>query len=189
LRGLQKKDFIQLKRYRKKDLIKTQNVEYKTAFSKLVSAKIFYYLFILVLPLVFSTQVWWLTLVFYFSMHFTSGVFISVIFQLAHVVSETDFPQPKLSGEMDNNWAIHQLHTTANFGKKNLPLSWFVGGLNFQIEHHLFPNICHVHYRKLSEIVKATAQEFDLPYYQNSLIGAISSHAKHLHKLGKYDMA
>ncbi|NQX98501.1 MAG: fatty acid desaturase, partial [Flavobacteriales bacterium] len=67
--------------------------------------------------------------------------------------------------------------------------SWFVGGLNFQIEHHLFPNICHVHYRKISEIVKKTATDFDLPYYQNTLIGAISSHAKHLNKLGKYDFS
>lgn len=184
-----KKDFIQLKRYRKKDLLKTQGIDYKTAISKLVSVKIFYYIFILGLPLILSSQAWWMTLLFYFAMHFTSGVFISVIFQLAHVVSETDFPLPELSGKMDNNWAIHQLHTTANFGKKNLPLSWFVGGLNFQIEHHLFPNICHVHYRKLSEIVRDTAKEFDLPYYQNSLFGAISSHAKHLNKLGKYDMA
>tara|TARA_B100000809_G_scaffold76741_1_gene74522 strand:- start:2357 stop:3448 length:1092 start_codon:yes stop_codon:yes gene_type:complete len=184
-----KKDFIQLKRYRKKDLIKTQNIDYKTAFAKLVSAKIFYYAFIFVIPLIFSSQAWWITLLFYFAMHFTSGVFISVTFQLAHVVSETDFPIPKLSGEMDNNWAIHQLYTTANFGKKNIPLSWFVGGLNFQIEHHLFPNICHIHYPKLSEIVRDTAIEFNLPYYQNSLLGAISSHAKHLNRLGKYDIA
>jgi linoleoyl-CoA desaturase len=90
---------------------------------------------------------------------------------------------------MDNNWAIHQLYTTANFGKNNIPLSWFVGGLNFQIEHHLFPNICHVHYPKLSKIVRDTAIEFNLPYYQNSLLGAISSHAKHLNRLGKYDIA
>jgi linoleoyl-CoA desaturase len=184
-----KKDFIQLKRYRKKDLIKTQNIDYKTAFAKLVSAKIFYYVFIFVIPLIFSSQAWWITLLFYFAMHFTSGVFISVTFQLAHVVSETDFPIPKLSGEMDNNWAIHQLYTTANFGKNNIPLSWFVGGLNFQIEHHLFPNICHVHYPKLSKIVRDTAIEFNLPYYQNSLLGAISSHAKHLNRLGKYDIA
>ncbi|MGB0886818.1 MAG: fatty acid desaturase family protein [Vicingaceae bacterium] len=183
-----KKDFIQLKRYGKRGLIKTQGTDYKSAFAKLFIAKVLYLAFILVCPIIFSSQAWWLTILFYFAMHFTSGVFISVIFQLAHVVSETDFPLPKLTGEMDNNWAIHQLHTTANFGKRNLPLSWFVGGLNFQIEHHLFPNICHVHYRKLSKIVKETALEFDLPYYQNSVFGAIYSHAKHLNKLGKFDM-
>lgn len=183
-----KKDFIQLKRYKRKDLIKTQNITYKKAFTRLVLAKIFYISFIFVLPLIFSSQVLWLTILFYFIMHFTSGIFISTIFQLAHVVSETDFPKPDSNGSMDNSWAAHQLYTTANFGKNNLPLSWFVGGLNFQIEHHLFPNICHVHYRKISDIVKATAQEFDLPYYQNTLLGAIHSHTKHLKKLGKPDL-
>ena len=184
-----KKDFIQLKRYKRKDLIKTQNISYKKAYLRLVFAKLFYISFILVLPLIFSSQTWWLTLLFYFIMHFFCGFIISVIFQLAHVLTETKFPQPSTGGKIENNFAIHQLHTTANFAKKNLPLSWFVGGLNFQIEHHLFPNICHVHYRKISDIVKNTAKEFDLPYYQNTLLGAIRSHAKHLSKLGKYDLA
>ncbi len=183
-----KKDFLQLRRYKTKDLIKTQNITFKKAYLRLVFAKLFYISFILVLPLILSSQAWWLTLLFYFIMHFTSGLFISTIFQLAHVVSETNFPKPNIDGSMENNWAAHQLYTTANFGKKNLPLSWFVGGLNFQIEHHLFPNICHVHYRAISNIVKSTAQEFDLPYYQNSLFGAISSHIKHLRQLGKQDL-
>ncbi len=184
-----KKDFIQLKRYKKKDLIKTQNITYNKAFIRLILAKLFYISYVLVIPIIFSSQLWWLTLIFYFIMHFVCGFILSVTFQLAHVVSETEFPEPSKDGKMENSWAIHQLYTTANFARKNLPLSWFVGGLNFQIEHHLFPNICHVHYRKISKIVKATAKEFDLPYYQNTLIGALVSHAKHLSKLGKYDFA
>ncbi|PCJ28331.1 MAG: acyl-CoA desaturase [Flavobacteriales bacterium] len=184
-----KKDFIQLKRYKRKDLIKTQNISYKSAYTRLVFAKSFYISFIIIIPLIFSSQAWWLTLIFYFIMNFVCGFIISVIFQLAHVLTETSFPVPSSDGEIENNFAIHQLYTTANFAKKNLPLSWFVGGLNFQIEHHLFPNICHVHYRKISEIVKKTALEFNLPYYQNTLFGAISSHTKHLTKLGKYDLA
>ena len=122
-------------------------------------------------------------------MHFTCGFIIAVIFQLAHVVEETNFPQPDENGKIATNFVIHQLHTTANFARKNLPLSWFVGGLNFQIEHHLFPNICHVHYREISTIVRDTALEFGLPYHQNTLFGAIASHAKHLYQLGKHDFA
>ena len=184
-----KKDFIQLKRYKEKDLIKTQDISYKAAFFRLILAKAVYVSFILVLPIIFSSQIWWATIMFYFAMQIVSGLIISVVFQLAHVLEETDFPKPLGDGKIENNFAIHQLHTTANFARKNLPLSWFVGGLNFQIEHHLFPNICHVHYRKISKIVKATAKEFDLPYYQNTLFGAIASHAKHLTKMGKYDVA
>jgi len=184
-----KKDFIQLERYKNKDLIKTQNISYKKAFLRLVFAKLFYASYIVAIPMIFSSQAWWATLLFYVTMHFVCGVIISVTFQLAHIVSETKFPEPKKDGSMENNWAIHQLYTTANFAKTNLPLSWFVGGLNYQIEHHLFPNICHIHYRKISKIVKKTATEFELPYYHNSLIGALVSHAKLLTKLGKYDVA
>ncbi len=185
-----KKDFIQLERYKKKDLIKTQGIAYKDAFLRLIFIKLFYTSFILVLPIIFSSQVWWLTLIFYLIMHFVCSLTLSSIFQAAHVITKTSFPTPDKEGKMINNWAIHQLHTTANFARKNLLLSWFVGGLNYQIEHHLFPNICHIHYRKISKIVKQTTKEYGLPYYNhNTFIGALISHTKHLIKLGKYDVA
>ncbi len=182
-----KKDFIQLERYKGKDLLKTQSISYKKALTRLILAKLFYYAYVLVIPMIFTNQAWWLTLSFYFIMHFVCGLLISVIFQLAHVVSEASFPKPSETGTIENNWAIHQLYTTANFAKKNPLITWFVGGLNYQVEHHLFPNICHVHYPKISKIVRDTAKEFDLPYYQNSFLGAIASHTKFLTKLGKYD--
>ena len=180
-----KKDFIQLRRYHKKDLLKTQGVTYKKACLNLVIVKALYFLQILVIPLIFANQQWWLTLIFYFIMHYVCGLILSTIFQAAHVVNETSFPLPDESGNIENNWAVHQLYTTANFAENNRILSWYVGGLNFQIEHHLFPNICHVHYRKISKIVRETAQEFQLPYYSNpSFFGALKSHYQLLAKLG-----
>ena len=87
---------------------------------------------------------------------------------------------------MQNAWAVHQLQTTANFSRDNRFLNWYVGGLNFQIEHHLFPNICHVHYRKLSEIVQETAEEFQLPYnLKPSFAHALQSHIRTLKTLGR----
>ena len=183
-----KKDFIQLSRYKKKDLIKTQNISYKKAFLRLILAKVFYILYVLVVPIIFSSQAWWITLIFYFMMHLACGFMISVIFQLAHIVSEADFPTPSKDGEIENNWAIHQLHTTANFAQSNWPLSWYVGGLNYQIEHHLFPNICHIHYKKISKIVKQTASDYGLPYhFHKTFFSALYSHAKLLTQLGKHD--
>jgi linoleoyl-CoA desaturase len=73
-------------------------------------------------------------------MHYTAG-FLSIVFQLAHVVEETDNPSPNELGEMGNTWAIHQLFTTTNFAPKNKIVNWYTGGLNHQIEHHIFPNI------------------------------------------------
>jgi linoleoyl-CoA desaturase len=86
---------------------------------------------------------------------------------------------------LENNWAIHQLHTTTNFGHKNKLLSWYVGGLNYQVEHHLFPNVCHVHYRNLAPIVEQTAKEFGLPYKsKETFTGALVAHAKLMKELG-----
>ena len=85
-----------------------------------------------------------------------------------------------------NNWAIHQLRTTSNFANNSTLFSWYVGGLNFQIEHHLFPTMSHVHHREVSKIVEKTAVEFGLPYHsQPSFLGAIANHAKMLYKLSK----
>src|SRR5690606_22588892 len=119
-------------------------------------------------------------------MHYVAGFILAIIFQPAHVIDGTEYPLPNDDGRMENSWAIHQLHTTTNFANKSRFLSWYVGGLNFQIEHHLFPNVCHVHYRNISTIVKDTAKEFDLPYKSApTFLDAIVGHAKLLKELGK----
>ena len=75
--------------------------------------------------------------------------------------------------------------TTTNFAPNNRLLSWYVGGLNYQVEHHLFPSICHVHYRKISKIVKETAEEYGVPYHSiDRFRGAIAEHARMLYMLG-----
>jgi linoleoyl-CoA desaturase len=101
-----------------------------------------------------------------------------------------DFNSPNESRVVDKNWFVHQLNTTCNFAMNSKLLSWFIGGLNFQIEHHLFPNICHIHYKKISKIVQSTAQEFNVPYksYKN-MFSAVRSHYKFLKHLGSYKLA
>lgn len=119
-------------------------------------------------------------------MHWVAGFTLAVIFQMAHVIEETEHhPFPHGTGTIDNQWAIHQLETTANFGTGNRFLNWYAGGLNFQVEHHLFPNICHIHYKAISKIVKETAQEYGVAYNEKpSLAAAVASHYRLLRKLG-----
>ena len=118
-------------------------------------------------------------------MQFIAGFILSIIFQPAHVVPTSDFPVPDESGNIEADWAVCQLANTANFAPKSRLFSWYVGGLNFQIEHHLFPNICHIHYRHISKIVKETAEEFKLPYHSyKTFFGALSDHARFLQKMG-----
>ncbi|TAF32268.1 MAG: acyl-CoA desaturase [Cytophagales bacterium] len=141
-----------------------------------------------VMPFIIIPQPWWQVLLGMMVMHFFEGFLLTIIFVMAHVVEETHFPVPNLDGEIENNWAVHQLYTTADFAQKNSFLNFIAGGLNFQIEHHLFPHICHVHYASLSRIVENTAREFDLPYINNPTFGsALSSHLSFLKKMGRQE--
>src|SRR5699024_9363885 len=93
-------------------------------------------------------------------------------------------PLPDEKGQMKNTWAIHQLFTTVNFSPKNKFINWFTGGLNHQIEHHIYPNICHIHYKRIAEIIQKTAQEFNLPYYEYKTTSkAIQAHFRHLKRM------
>lgn len=114
------------------------------------------------------------------------GCRISIVFQLAHVVEETTFPlaiQPP--EKMEDEWALHQLKTTANFGTQSKFITWWAGGLNFQVEHHLFPKISHIHYPAISKIVKQTCRELGIPYLEHhTMREAIRSHIAHLKLMG-----
>ena len=180
------KDFRQLVRYKRNGVLAMQHRPFRELFFELILSKILYYAYILVLPLLLSSAPWWLTVAGFIAMHMILGFTLAIIFQPAHVVSETEFPQPDEKGNMENHWAIHQLLTTSNFAPKSRIFSWFVGGLNFQVEHHLLPNICHVHYKKLSKIVRETAEEYGLPYHvQPTFLAALWSHMKLLWSLGR----
>jgi linoleoyl-CoA desaturase len=152
----------------------------------LFGSKAVYYILFLVIPLVFIHATWWQVLLGFVLLHLTEGLTMAIIFMLAHVVEETDFPLPDNTGNIKNTWAVHQLYTTANFGRNNALLNFLCGGLNFQVEHHLYPKICHVHYRRISAIVKETAESFNLRYNDNaSFFSAIASHIRLLKALGR----
>jgi linoleoyl-CoA desaturase len=179
------KDFSQLKRYEDKGLLSSQKASLGKELVKLAFHKVLYFSYVLVLPMLFTNQPWWLILGGFFLMHYVAGFILSVVFQPAHVINETSFPQSDDTGNVENTWAVHQLYTTANFAQDNRLLSWYVGGLNYQVEHHLFPMICHIHYRKISKIVRETAAEFNLPYLsEKSFTSALINHGKMLKRLG-----
>jgi linoleoyl-CoA desaturase len=180
------KDFFGLVRYKEKDLLKSQDTTFSKALTGLIISRIFYIGFFIVLPLLLIDMPWYGTLLGFFLMHFICGLVLALIFQPAHVVNETEFVVPNEDLSIENHWAIHQMKTTLNFANKSHFFSWFVGGLNFQVEHHLFPNICHVHYKKISKIVKETADEYGVPYYsEKTFFGALRNHFSMLNKLGK----
>lgn len=141
------------------------------------------HLFIFILaPIYFVGFLPWL--VGFLVMALTAGFVLSIVFQLAHTVEHTHFPEPTESGKMQDEWAIHQLKTTANFATKNKALSWFVGGLNFQVEHHLFPKISHIHYPAISKIIKQACKEYGVTYIEyKKMLHAVMSHVSYLQHL------
>ena len=184
------KDFQQLVRYKEKNLLAGQGLTLKKAMTEIIFHKMWYVALFIALPLITIALPWYQIMAGFFLMHFICGLFLALIFQPAHVIEETEFFVPDHSGSVENNWAIHQMKTTSNFANGSGAFSWFIGGLNYQIEHHLFPNICHVHYKDISPIVKQTALEFNVPYYHHStFLKALSSHFTLLNELGtgEYD--
>jgi linoleoyl-CoA desaturase len=126
-------------------------------------------------------------LIGFLTMGMVTGFVLSIVFQLAHTVEHTHFPLPdNATGKMEDEWAIHQVKTTANFATRNKLVSWLVGGLNFQVEHHLFPKISHVHYPSISKIIKKACEDYGIKYieYPNVRL-AVASHVAYLRQLGR----
>jgi linoleoyl-CoA desaturase len=145
------KDITQILRYKKMGLTKGKNFNHLII--ELIISKTFYYSYMVILPILLLDIPWWSVFLLLILKHLIAGFTLATIFILAHVVPETSWPEPTKELEIKNNMAIHQLETTSNFAPKSRIFNWFIGGLNYQIEHHLFPGICHVHYKKLSKIV------------------------------------
>ncbi|MBU6340509.1 MAG: acyl-CoA desaturase [Bacteroidetes bacterium] len=181
------KDFMQFYRYQLNGVNQNAPEVNRKALVRMILVKVAYMVIILGLPLfVLGTSQWLSVVLGFILMHFVAGVVLSVVFQLAHTVEEASHPMPNDQGCIENEWAIHQLNTTVNFSRNNKLLSWYVGGLNFQVEHHLFPRVCHIHYPKIAPIVKQTAEEFGIPYLENpNFSAALRSHLSALRRFGK----
>ena len=149
-------------------------------------SKVLYLLFYVAIPV--YVVGWGSWAIGFTVMHITMGLTLALVFQLAHVVEHAEFEAVSGSDSkvIENEWAIHQIKTTVNFAPKNKIISWFVGGLNFQIEHHLFPKVSHVHYPALSKIVQKICNQFNVPYHAYpTMTQAISSHFRMMKQLGQ----
>jgi linoleoyl-CoA desaturase len=177
-------DFKRLANYAKMGLLRAQQTDLRTELAKMAVRKVAYLVIILGLPLWLTTFSLTEVLIGFFIMHWVASIILSFIFQMAHVVEGAG--QIELAPEVASDWHVHQLLTTSDFGRNNYFLSWYVGGLNYQIEHHLFPNICHTHYKNIAPIVQQTALEFGIPYnLKPSFRSAIASHVHRLKDLGR----
>lgn len=151
---------------------------------RFVGAKAIFFTIAFAIPLMLHSVL--AVLLFYGVTVIIAGVVVSVVFQLAHCVEEADFPIPVPdSNTVANSWAIHQIETTVNFSRRSKVQSWLLGGLNFQVEHHLFPRICHVNYPLISKVVEQTCREYGVAYLEHPTFRVgLASHFRWLRRMG-----
>lgn len=136
------------------------------------------------LPLLFHS--WWVVLIYYGTTAVVVGITLSVVFQLSHVVEEAEFVAAPEDNLIENAWAIHQVESTVDFARRSKLAAWLLGGLNFQIEHHLFPKICHVHYPALAPLVEETCREFGIKCHEHPTFWhGVASHFRWLREMGR----
>lgn len=174
------------KKFFQKRIGKHENKHPRIEYFNLFFYKLLYYFLFIILPLLVMDIAWWQFLIGFLAMNFAEGLVLGLVFQLAHLVEQTVLPNPRPHENMENAWAEHQMKTTANFASNSAITTFLCGGLNLQVEHHLFPKICHIHYPQISGIVRDVALEFSLPYHENkSFASALRSHYNFLKKAGK----
>ncbi|MBD81111.1 MAG: acyl-CoA desaturase [Crocinitomicaceae bacterium] len=178
------KDLRSAVKYFQQGFIQTRMAAVQLALT-IVFKKLIFYLFFLAIPLMILPFDYAVSVGMFLTMLVVAGITLTLVFQLAHVVPDCK-TEKNAENLQDQNWHAHQLQTTSNFAHNNKLLSYLIGGLNYQIEHHLFPGICHIHYPQISKIVKQTAMEFSLPYhYEETVSDAIRSHYRLLRDLGR----
>ena len=179
-------DFRDIFRYKNEKTIQIKSRVFWEEFSLMLFFKLSYVAFIFLIPVfVVGISFWWVLLGFLI-VQFVCGLFLAHVFQLAHVVERTKIVKPPITGSLKNHWAIHQLLTTFNFSPGSKIANFLTGGLNHQVEHHLFPTISHVHYPELSKIIKKTTKKFNLPYCENKTFwSGLMSHYRLLKRLGR----
>lgn len=178
------KDFKRIRKYKELGLLEGQGVTYGGALAMLVATKLVYLTYMIAIPLLLGYH-WALVAGGFMLMHIIGGLLLAMIFQPAHIMENHEFVEDNAS-ELNECYESHQLTTTTNFAGRNAVLTWFCGGLNFQIEHHIFPNICHVHYPEISKIVRETAKEYGLPYNSIPIFGgALAMHQRTMKRLSR----
>lgn len=150
-----------------------------------ITGKVIFFSWAILVPLLFHPFP--VVLFFYGITVLVLGTTLSVVFLLPHLVGQAEFPLPKKDSlAMESSWAEHQARVTLDYAQKNMVATWFLGGLNYHLEHHLFPTICHVNYPAIAHIVKQTCSDFNVPYgVHGTFLAGLASHYRWLQEMGR----
>ncbi|MEO1416195.1 MAG: acyl-CoA desaturase [Bacteroidota bacterium] len=177
---------IDFRLFFKKNICNLHNIQHpRTEWMKLWFFKTFFLTYILFIPMMVLDLPWYEVLLGFMLMHLSAGLLLSFVAVLGHFVEGPSFPAPDSSGAIDKTWGDHELEATIDFANRSRFMHWLTGGLNTHIAHHLFPQVCHVHYYEMTPIIQQTAREFGMPYRAERFGAALSSHFRYLRKMGQ----
>ena len=145
--------------------------------------KIIYIGYMIVIPsMVFP---FWKVIIAFILMQVILAIIFTIVTAPAHVATSNKYFTPNSKGIIEENWAVVQLETTTDFSRNSWIANNFFGGGNYQVVHHLFPGICHIHLPWISQIVDKTTLEYGLEYNHTSLISVLHHHVKMLRAFGQ----
>jgi linoleoyl-CoA desaturase len=155
----------------------------RRALTIFIGGKLIFLLLAFVIPLALHPL--WAVVAIYVLTAAVIGLVLGAVFQLAHCVEDAAFPLDQTPGHIEKAWAAHQVETSVDFARDSRAAAWLLGGLNFQIEHHLFARMCHVNYAAIAPIVEKTCREFGVRYHQSpTVLAALRSHYRWLSRMG-----
>ena len=179
--------FIDFRLFFRREICNLKDIQHpKREWFLLLAFKSFYITYILLLPWLLTPLTLWQAFLLLLFLHLCGGTLLSYVAVLGHFVEGPVFP-PAPNGVVDNSWAEHELEATIDFAPQSWWVNWVTGGLNTHVAHHLFPEVCHVHYRALTPIIADVCREYGMVYQSDSLLGAIRSHFRYLGNLGQED--
>lgn len=174
---------IDFKLFFKKDICNLKNMHHPRAeWIKLFAFKILYVCYSILLPAYYAGLGLKYAIGYFLLMHFFGGILLSIVAVLGHFVEGPIFPKVE-HNIIPKSWAEHELEATIDFAPTSSCMHWFTGGLNTHTAHHLFPGICHTHYKAITPIIMRYCLAHGYPYHAESFLNALKSHFRYLIKL------
>ena len=153
----------------------------------IIAGKVLHVSWALILPMLLFP--WRFVIPVYLVGSWLIGTSLAATFQIAHCVDIAGFSDvtTELSGD---GMVWHQLRTTADVRQRTSLLGRFrsvvVGGLDFQIEHHLAPHIPHTAYKRMAVQLREVCANHDIAYLaHDGVVGAVKSHQRWLRVMGR----
>ena len=174
---------IDIRLFFKKEICNLKNIKHpRKEWIQLILFKTFYIMYMLVLPVLFTDMSLTVVIALFMLMHCAAGLLLSTVAVLGHFVEGPSFPEP-VNGVIANSWSEHELEATIDFAPSSRIINWITGGLNTHVAHHLYPQICHIHYYQMTRIIEEHCNKNGYPYKKESFFNALASHFRYLKKL------